>query len=59
VEGKKVKDIPITGIGGLQDFEMLRIPHCLDSRPIDGSQVVSLTRWPRSYPQKHFLVIIC
>jgi hypothetical protein len=27
---------------------MLRIPHCLDNRLIDGGEVVSLT------PQKHF-----
>jgi hypothetical protein len=28
----KSKAIPVTGLGGLYDFEMLRIPHCLDSR---------------------------
>jgi hypothetical protein len=26
------KAIPVTGCGGLWGFEMLRIPHCLDSR---------------------------
>jgi hypothetical protein len=31
--------------------EMLRIPHCLDSRLTDGDKVVSLTHRPRSIPQ--------
>jgi hypothetical protein len=26
------KAIPVTGLGGLQGCEMLRIPHCLDNR---------------------------
>jgi hypothetical protein len=34
---------------------MLRIPHCLDIRLTDGGDVVSLTRQPRSTPQKHFI----
>jgi hypothetical protein len=29
---KKGKAIPVTGRGGLQGWEILRIPHCLDSR---------------------------
>jgi hypothetical protein len=32
---------------------MLRIPHSLDSLLTDGDEVVSLTYWPRSNPQKH------
>jgi hypothetical protein len=28
----KEKAIPVTGLGGLQGCEMLRIPHCLDNR---------------------------
>jgi hypothetical protein len=32
---------------------MLRIPHCLDSRLTDGSEVVIPTHRPRSAPQKH------
>jgi hypothetical protein len=53
---KKVKAIPVTGHGGLQSFEMLRISHCLDSRLTDGGEVVSLTRRPPHYsPQTLFL----
>jgi hypothetical protein len=29
---KESKAIPVTGRGGLQGYEMLRIPHCLDNR---------------------------
>jgi hypothetical protein len=47
----KSKAIPITGCGGL---EMLRIPHCLDNRLIDGGKVVSPTHQPRFTPQKHY-----
>jgi hypothetical protein len=32
----KSKAIPVTGRGGLLGYEMLRIPHCLDNRLIDG-----------------------
>jgi hypothetical protein len=39
----KSKDIPVTGRGGLQGCEMLKIPHCLDNRLIGGCKVVSLT----------------
>jgi hypothetical protein len=38
-----IKAISITGRGGLYGCEMLRIPHCLDNRLIDGSKVVSHT----------------
>jgi hypothetical protein len=56
----KSKVIPITGRGGLQGSEMLRMPHCLDSRLTDGGKVVSTTSRPRSSPQKIalFLVLI-
>jgi hypothetical protein len=37
---------------------MLRIPHCLDSRLIDGGEVVSLTHRPRSTAQKHFFLLL-
>jgi hypothetical protein len=30
------KAIPVTGLGGLSGCEILRIPHCLDNRIIDG-----------------------
>jgi hypothetical protein len=33
---------------------MLRIPHCLDNRPTDGSKVVSPTNPPHFTPQKHY-----
>jgi hypothetical protein len=33
---------------------MLRIPHCLDNRLIDGCKVVSLTHTPHFTPQKHY-----
>jgi hypothetical protein len=32
---------------------MLRIPHCLDNRLIDGDETVSPTHRPHSTPQKH------
>jgi hypothetical protein len=37
----KSKAIPVTGRGGLWGCEMLRIPHCLDNRLINGGKVVS------------------
>jgi hypothetical protein len=33
---------------------VLRTPHCLDNRLIDGGKVVSLTHQPRFTPQKHY-----
>jgi hypothetical protein len=55
-----VKAIPVTGRGGLQCYEILRTPHCLDldSRLTDGGKVVSPTLWPLSTPQKHFLLLV-
>jgi hypothetical protein len=35
------KAIPVTGCGGLQGCEMLRIPNCLDNQLIDGGKTVS------------------
>jgi hypothetical protein len=40
---QKGKAIPVTGRGGLYGSEMLRIPHCLDHRLVDGGKVVSPT----------------
>jgi hypothetical protein len=54
VKRKKHKAILVTGRVGLQGCELLRIPHCLDSRLTDGSRVVSPTHWMRSTPQKHY-----
>jgi hypothetical protein len=45
--------VPVTGRGGLQGWEMLRIPHCLDNRLRDGGKAVSPTHQPRSTPQGH------
>jgi hypothetical protein len=39
---KEVKAVSVAGRGGLWGCEMLRIPHCLDNRLTDGSEVVSL-----------------
>jgi hypothetical protein len=35
----KHKAIPVTGDGGLQGCEMLRIPHCPDNRLTDSGKV--------------------
>jgi hypothetical protein len=35
----KGKAIPVRGRGGLEGCEMLRIPHCLDNRLIDGGKI--------------------
>jgi hypothetical protein len=45
---KKEKNIPVTGSGGLQGCEMLRISHCLDNQLIDGGKIVSPTHPPIS-----------
>jgi hypothetical protein len=34
----KTKVIPVTGLGGLQDCGMLKLPHCLDNRLTDGGK---------------------
>jgi hypothetical protein len=53
-DANKAKAIPVTGLGGLKGCEMLRIPHCLDNRLIDGGKVVSPTHQPYFTPQKHY-----
>jgi hypothetical protein len=45
-------DVPVTGRGRLEGREMLRTPHCLESRLTDGGKVVCLTHQPRCTPQK-------
>jgi hypothetical protein len=50
--------MPVTGRGGLQGNEMLRIPRCLDNRFTDGAEVVRLTHRPHSTPQKHFFILL-
>jgi hypothetical protein len=34
VKVKKNKAIPVTGLGGLQDYEMSGIPYFIDNRPL-------------------------
>jgi hypothetical protein len=51
---KKSEAILVTGRGGLQGCDMIKIPHCLDNGLTDGSNVVSPTHRPHSTPQKHF-----
>jgi hypothetical protein len=46
------KAIPVTVRGGLERCEMLRIPHCLDSRFTDGGKVVRITDRLRCTQQK-------
>jgi hypothetical protein len=46
--------ILVTGRGGLQDCDMLRISYCINSLLTSGGKVVCLTHRPRSTTQKHF-----
>jgi hypothetical protein len=48
-ENKEVKPSPLTDHGGLQRWEMLRIPHCLHNPFTDGGGVNSLTHRPRLF----------
>jgi hypothetical protein len=41
------KAIPVTDLGGVKGFELLRFPPFLDNRLKYGSEVVNLTRRPR------------
>jgi hypothetical protein len=50
--------MPVTGRGSVVDYEMLRIPHCLDNRLTDGGKNVSLTHRLRSTPQKHYVLLL-
>jgi hypothetical protein len=52
------KSIPVTGRGGLQVCETLRIPHYLDIRLIDGGKVVSPTHRPRSTPRNIIFLLL-
>jgi hypothetical protein len=51
----KSRALSVTGSGGLQDYEMLTIPHCVNNRPTDDGGVVSLTYRSRSTPHRHFV----
>jgi hypothetical protein len=46
------KAIPVTGRGGPQGCMTSRLPHFLNNWLRDGSEVVSLTRWPPFTPQE-------
>jgi hypothetical protein len=58
VKVKKSRGIPVTGRGGPQGCEMLRLPHFLDNRLTNGGTVVILTRRPpfipKNTPGTHF-----
>jgi hypothetical protein len=47
----------VTGLGGLQDSEMLRIPHCLDNQLTDDSKDVIPMHRPHFTPQKHYFSV--
>jgi hypothetical protein len=47
---KVSKDIPVTGHGGPNGCERLRLSHYLDKRLIDGGKVVSPTCRPHFTP---------
>jgi hypothetical protein len=55
----KIKDIPVTGRGGLQICKTSMISRFLDNKLIDGGQVISLMRRPpftlREFPGIHLL----
>jgi hypothetical protein len=44
----------VTGRRGLYVCERSRLPHYLDNRLKDGSEVVNIMRRPRSTPQKQY-----
>jgi hypothetical protein len=57
----KGKGIPVTGHGGPEDCEVLKLSHFLDNRLTDGGEVVSLTHLPPFTPRnipRRFLVFI-
>jgi hypothetical protein len=49
---KKYKAIPVTGHGGPYGFEKLRLPHFVDNRLTNGSEVVSLKRRLHLLPER-------
>jgi hypothetical protein len=58
IKKKVIEAVPVSGRGGLQGYEMSRLPHFLGSLLRDGCDV-SLTRQPSftPSPQGRFLVI--
>jgi hypothetical protein len=58
---KSSKALPVTGRGGPLGCDMLRFPHFLDNRLIDGGKVVSPTHRPPFTPKnipRIFLILI-
>jgi hypothetical protein len=53
---KKSRVVPVTGREGPYGCETLRVPHYLDNRQKDGSEVVSLTRRPLFTPKENYLI---
>jgi hypothetical protein len=55
-DGKKGKGkaISVTGRGGPWGFETSRLPHFLDNRLTDSSEVVSLTHRPSLTPREDY-----
>jgi hypothetical protein len=49
---------PVTCRGGLWGCEVLRILLCLDNWLTVSGEVVCLTHWQRSTPQKHLLFLL-
>jgi hypothetical protein len=54
----KSKAIPLTGLGGLEGCEMVRIPHYIDNRLTDGGKDVSPTHPQHSTPQKRYYFLL-
>jgi hypothetical protein len=57
-ENTKVKVSPVTGRGGPQGRERLRLAHLLDNWLTDGVKVVQPFAPAALYPQGRFLVLI-
>jgi hypothetical protein len=49
----KSKAIPVTGLGGLQGWDV-KDPTLLDNRLTDGGKAVSPTHLPQFIPQKYY-----
>jgi hypothetical protein len=59
LEGTRgVKLSPLTGHESLYGCEMLRIPHCLDSRLIDGVRLSALSTGRALLPKNIFLLLV-
>jgi hypothetical protein len=56
---EKSKAVPVTGSGGLLGCESSRLPHYLENRPTDSSDVASVTLRPagRPLPLERFISV--